>query len=131
LADHLFYLAKMEAVHMSADESGGEGAQHPPVYHYTPPAWQSEQLRLFFEELDQQYREHWLRPSGRRRSAGNPPRVRVRSAKDADFEAVAPRGLPRCFYNQEWVVRLKPWQVSDLDIDDVDFDLAMHAMDAA
>lgn len=124
LYEHLLYLERMENVHMSADSSDEEEDTGRLVYRYTPPAWQSKDLRTFFESLDDLGRQDWLRPFGKRRSSGNPPRARVRSGKPADPLAVAPRGLPRNFYDETWLKGLKEWQLMELDVQDEEFDLS-------
>lgn len=100
---------------MSADSSGEEEGTHRRVYSFTPPAWQSKDLQIFFTYLDEWSRQDWINPSGKRRTSGNPPRVRVRSKKVNDPLTVAPRGLPRNFYDAKWLEGLKPWQLVELD----------------
>ncbi|KAI0089952.1 hypothetical protein BDY19DRAFT_888411, partial [Irpex rosettiformis] len=125
LNGHLLYLQKMENVHMSADSSGEEDGTNRRIYRYTPPAWQSKELRTFFQILDEMSRQDWINPSGKRRSSGNPSRVRIRSSKPKDAQAVAPRGLPVNFYNSEWLAGLKTWQLLELDAQEKPFDLAL------
>lgn len=118
----------MNPVHMSADETAGEEKTHPPVWSIIESAWMSKELKEFLHWLDDLYRQDWAHPSGRHRTPGNPPRHRIPSKKPPNPDCVAPRGMPRMFYNPAWLAKLKPHQIDELTIDDGDVvDLSIHA----
>jgi hypothetical protein len=109
------FMKRMNPGHMSADSSGGEGANHPLAYKIRRSAWMSRELEDYFHAADRMFREDWSKPFGRRRTPGNPPRTRIPSNKPPDPHAVAPQGLPVNFYSKEWLSTLKPYQLAELD----------------
>jgi hypothetical protein len=110
------FMERMNPGHMSADSSGGERANHPLAYKIRRSAWMSRELEDYFHTADRMFREDWSKPFGRRRTPGNPPRTRIPSNKPPDLNAVAPKGLPVNFYSQEWLNTLKPYQLTELDV---------------
>lgn len=121
----LRWLAMMDPVHMSADETDGTKKRHPAVFYVVESEWMSEELRTFLKQVDELYRDDWAHPSGRRRSQGNPPRTRLPSKKPANTTCVAPRGMPKNFYNRAWLKTLKPHRRHELMIAEDEVDLRM------
>lgn len=121
LFDHL------EAKHLSGDEtevdSNGKRV-YPIVYRKIDAEWQSKELRLFFERLDQQYREDSANPVGKRATPGKPPRV-ILPSQGNSVDSPAPSGLPRNCYNIAWLKKLKKYQVTALKIVNVKHDLSV------
>lgn len=109
---------------MSGDETDDGKKRHWPVFTIIDAQWQSDELKALFRGLDRHYIHDWKiarRIAGkkkRRRSSGNPPRVRVVKPDGKVEDGVAPRGLWRNCYNPAWLATLMPHELEELEMID-------------
>ncbi|KAI0324605.1 hypothetical protein GY45DRAFT_1262515 [Cubamyces sp. BRFM 1775] len=124
---HYWIFSVLEAAHMSGDETDGPKKKHPPVFRIIIANWQSQELINFLRMLDAMYREDWENPKHRRAMGGNPPRVRVMPppGEGGKVSGLAPVGLPRNFYNREWLDSLPAYARKELEIIDEDYDFSI------
>ncbi|TFK81047.1 hypothetical protein K466DRAFT_502838, partial [Polyporus arcularius HHB13444] len=122
---HSILFSKMTAANMSGDETDGPEVTHPPVYRIIIADWQSLELRTFLWTLDAKYLAYWAKPPTRRRTGGNPARHRVKRDNSKTISGVAPIGLWRNCYNDDWLDTLQDWEIELLEIVDEDYDFTL------
>ncbi|KAI1786031.1 hypothetical protein LXA43DRAFT_898713, partial [Ganoderma leucocontextum] len=131
---HRLLLKLLQPCHMSADETDYESEEgddgrvkkHPPQFRIKISNWQSLELRNFLWTLDIYYRQDWGNTSLRRSLGGNPPRTRVVDDQNSE-DGVAPIGLWRNCYDEDWLDAQLPHIVRDLEIVDEDYDFTFPA----
>ena len=109
---------------MSDDETDGE-KKHPPVWRVVEAEWMSQELKIFFQRLDDMYRNDWEKPIGKRRTPGNPPRVRNRTPDGRKKASVAPVGLHRNCYDAAWLANLSQPDFEELSVIEGIWDLTI------
>ncbi|TFK65465.1 hypothetical protein BDN72DRAFT_900691 [Pluteus cervinus] len=123
LAPHVPLLKdQLRPINMSDDEAENDGPENK-RWNIISVKWRSHDLTEMLRKLDSIYFENWRRPFSRRihqeyrsttmKTPGNIPRTRIPSALSA--EGVAPVGLPRNCYDDEWYNALPDWARRDLD----------------
>lgn len=122
---HSILLSMMAASNMSGDETDGPEVDHPPVYRIILASWQSIDLRNFLWAIDAKYIGHWEKPANKRRIGGNPPRVRNLREECRTVRGVAPVGLWRNCYNEEWLSKLDDYEIENLEIKEQDYDFTL------
>lgn len=125
LNQHKRLFSMLRPIHMSGDETDGEEKTHPPTFRIVLARWQSLAFRLFLWALDVLYRECWAHPTGDRATSGNPPRIRVEREDAKSEDSLAPIGLWRNCYDQEWLKSLRPHVRASLKIIDKDYDFSL------
>ncbi|CDO75079.1 hypothetical protein BN946_scf185010.g4 [Trametes cinnabarina] len=125
LGRHSILFDKLSANNMSGDETDGEKVKHSPVYRIILAEWQSPELRAFLWAIDARYIANWEEPTGSRRSKGNAPRKRVLRPESRAEPGVAPRGLWRNCYNEEWLNKKQEWEIEALVIIPEDYDFTI------
>ncbi|KAI0366437.1 hypothetical protein BV20DRAFT_952153, partial [Pilatotrama ljubarskyi] len=127
LKEHKRLFSLLRPIHMSGDETDGAEKTHPPKFRIVEARWQSLALKLFLRTLDALYRECWAKPVGERATSGNPPRIRLEH-KDARVEdSLAPVGLWRNCYDEEWLKSLRPHVRASLNIIQEDYKFTLPA----
>ncbi|KAI0375850.1 hypothetical protein BV20DRAFT_932502 [Pilatotrama ljubarskyi] len=122
---HRILFDRLDASHMSGDETDGPKVKHSAKYRIVLAEWQSEAFRTFLWRIDTKYIEYWETPPRKRRVNGNGIRVRVLSANSRTERGSAPQRLWRNCYDEGWLGKLKDWQKELLDIVDEDYDFSM------
>ncbi|OJT09097.1 hypothetical protein TRAPUB_7 [Trametes pubescens] len=125
---HKRLFSMLRPVHMSGDETDGSDKTHPPTFLIVNARWQSLLFRLFLRTLDALYRESWATPVGDRATSGNPPRVRIEREDCRSEDSLAPIGLWRNCYDQDWLKSLRPHVRASLKIIDADYDFKLPAL---
>ncbi|KAH9853717.1 hypothetical protein C2E23DRAFT_776547 [Lenzites betulinus] len=125
---HKRLFSMLRPVHMSGDETDGSEKTHSPTFLIVNARWQSLSFRLFLRTLDALYRESWATPVGDRATSGNPPRVRIEREDCRSEDGLAPIGLWRNCYDQDWLKSLRPHVRASLKIIDADYDFKLPAL---
>ncbi|TFK79870.1 hypothetical protein K466DRAFT_504858, partial [Polyporus arcularius HHB13444] len=131
---HSVFFGKLAASNMSGDETDGPTVKHPPTYRIIIADWQSVELRAFLWALDAKYVGYWEKPPKKRRTPGNPVRVRdvdTREGVTRTLPGVAPVGLWRNCYNDKWLETLADWEIEILEIINEDYDFTLDPPAAA
>ncbi|KIJ11050.1 hypothetical protein PAXINDRAFT_16012 [Paxillus involutus ATCC 200175] len=89
------------------------------------PTWRSSQLMVFMWRLDEVVERMKGPEFGKRKKAGNQMRNRIPSDK-TNPEAVAPKGLPKNCYNEDWLAGLYRSQREMLNIRDKDYEFGIE-----
>ena len=110
---------------MSDDETDGDEKKHPAVWRIVEADWMSQELKIFFQTLDDMYRKDWEAPIGKRRTPGNAPRTRVRRAGGRTKNSVAPIGLHKNCYDAAWLAGLSQPDLNDLHVVEGVWDLSI------
>ncbi|KAI1789842.1 hypothetical protein LXA43DRAFT_850059, partial [Ganoderma leucocontextum] len=127
---HLVLFSDLEAAHLSSDEPAfGQDkrqAQYS-LYYIVEAAWQSRAFRKFVRDLDQWYLYHSRPKVGQKQHGENRPRIReeLPKGKARVVNSVAPRGLWRNCYAEDWLQSLKVSEREDLDMRDEDYDFTL------
>lgn len=116
----------------SSDESDDEEAHATSVrgtrsYTRVAPAWRSRRLGEFLWDLDAIAQQQRQPKSGCRRIPGAAPRHRRHSQKIND-NTIAPAGLPRNCYREEWLAGLWPFQLEALSMKTHDYDFSISTV---
>lgn len=127
---HRILFDRLSAANMSEDETDGDTVEHPPVYRIVIAEWQSEDFKLFLWALDALYRIHWKAPPTSRRKSGNPPRTWVLRDSCKTIRGTAAPGLWRNCYNKQWLNKLKPHELAELDIQEGIYDFSLDTATA-
>ncbi|RPD74277.1 hypothetical protein L226DRAFT_463960, partial [Lentinus tigrinus ALCF2SS1-7] len=127
---HTVLFSLLAAANMSGDETDGAEVTHPPVYRIIIAYWQSTDLRNFLWALDAKYLLHWEKPENKRRTGGNPPRVRHMRDECRTIGGVAPVGLWRNCYNEEWLASLDDYEIENLEIQEGNYDFTLDPIPA-
>ncbi|PIL35031.1 hypothetical protein GSI_02818 [Ganoderma sinense ZZ0214-1] len=130
LDHHLVLFDDIEAAHLSSDEPafGTDDRQSQfKLYYIIEAAWQSQDFKKFVWALDQWYL-YYARPKvGMKQRGGNLPRVReaLPKGKARVVDSIAPRGLWRNCYDEDWLKNLKVSEREDLNMRDEDYDFTL------
>jgi hypothetical protein len=89
------------------------------------PTWRSSQLTAFMWRLDEVVECMKGPEFGKRKKAGNQMRNRIPSDK-TNPEAVAPKGLPKNCYDEDWLAGLYRSQREMLNIRDEDYEFGIE-----
>ncbi|KAI0328920.1 hypothetical protein GY45DRAFT_1253908 [Cubamyces sp. BRFM 1775] len=119
--------AILDAANMSTDETDSSVKKHSPVFCIVVASWQSQALKNFLWALDAMYCAEWEKPCHRHAMAGNAPRVRILplDSEGSSEVGVAPVGLPRNFYDVDWLASLPEYARRDLETMDEDYDFSL------
>lgn len=129
LSDHLPLLQYMGTRADSSDESADEEpidirSKANRVYRKISPYWRSRQLSHFLWKLDEIVFQQRLPKVGCRRVAGTLPRTRIQALSYNKY-SVAPPGLPRNCYNEDWLRTLWPHELDALQMQEHDYDFTI------
>ena len=110
---------------MSGDETDGEKTPDS-NYRIIVSKWQSQELRNFLWTIDARYRHDWEHPTHRRAMGGNRPRTRVLRPGYSE-DGIAPIGLWKNCYDNDWLAEQPPYVVRELEIIDEDYNFSLPA----
>ncbi|KAI1783124.1 hypothetical protein LXA43DRAFT_904207, partial [Ganoderma leucocontextum] len=129
MKEHVQLFLRLKPVHMSGDEAENDEDRLSSVYTIIEAAWQSTALKTFLRQLDAMYVAAWPKRVGDRGRGGKGPRRRKVKAngKGRVVDSVAPVGLWRNCYDDEWVKQQDPWVIRELCIVNDDYDFTIHA----
>lgn len=118
---------KLASENMSGDESDNPEPAVPKIWRIIFAAWQSAELRNFLWALDAKYIKDRARPQeeGKRRTPGNSVRARMPLATSSTVPGVAPPGLWRNCYDEDWLAGQSDWEREQLDIIDGVYDFTL------
>lgn len=94
------------------------------MYHIRTLPWRSRALTEFLRALDVVHlQSHWS-PAGNLR-VGDLPHIRIDILKLINAAAQPVPGLPRCCYNEEYLMGLSDRELIQLDIQETPLDLTI------
>jgi hypothetical protein len=116
---------KMGRAGVSSDESDSEAgsSKHSAnAFWIISPTWRSPQLATFLRGLDPIVIVQTQPRVGERKRRGQPPRLRKLPDPERFNDSVlAPPGLPRNCYNNEWYDKLPQWAKNQVSATDEDY----------
>ncbi|PIL31027.1 hypothetical protein GSI_05721 [Ganoderma sinense ZZ0214-1] len=121
---HRNLIRLLDPCNMSGDETDGEKTTDSD-YRIITSRWQSQELRNFLWTIDAHYRQDWANPTHRRAMGGNRPRTRVLRQDGRSEGGIAPIGLWRNCYDQEWLDDQPAYIIRELEVVDEDYDFSI------
>jgi hypothetical protein len=103
---------------VSSDESATDDETSHKAFRRISPVWRSEALQGFMWALDTVIRANRIPKIGHRSIRGAEPRRRL-FGSSKNLDAIAPPGLPRNCYHEDWLRTLTPSQLRMLELKDV------------
>ncbi|KAH9889313.1 hypothetical protein C8Q73DRAFT_653898, partial [Cubamyces lactineus] len=123
---HAVLFDRLSPDNMSDDETDRPRNHWPRTYRIIESRWQSLELKTFLRGLDALYRQGWERSRPRVRFAGAAPRIRIPQENGPKVDGLAPPGLWRNCYNEEWLRGLDADRRNALSIVEEEYDFSLR-----